>query len=163
MSITIIAALTKDRVIGKDNALPWYIPEDLKNFKKLTSGNTVVMGRKTYESIGKPLPNRNNIVVSRSVPSIEGVDVCSSLEVAIEKARSYGKEIFIIGGASIYELALPFADKMYLSYVKVNYKGDTYFPKFNQDGWNVISQRKYNEGKLDEFDLVIYERKNAKP
>jgi len=161
MSITIIAALTKDRVIGKDNNLPWHISEDLQNFKKLTSGNTVVMGRKTYESIGKPLPNRKNIVVSRSVSSIEGVDVCSSLEDAIEKAKSYGKEIFIIGGASIYEMAIPLADKMYLSYVKVNYKGDTYFPKFDKDVWDVVSERTYNEGKDEEFNLVIYKRKNV--
>src|SRR3989338_139592 len=113
--ISIIAAMDRNRVIGKDNALPWNIPEDLKNFKALTSGKSVIMGRKTFESLGRPLPKRQNIVVSRGMPPIEGVIVCSSLDEAFQAAAS--EEVFVIGGASIYAQALPYADRMYLSYV----------------------------------------------
>ncbi len=153
MSVNIIAALTEDRVIGIDNALPWRIPEDLKNFKRLTSGNTVVMGRKTFESIGKPLPDRNNIVISRSLNSVEGAVVCSSFEEALEKAKSFNVDVFIIGGASIYELALPLADKMFLSFVKGQYEGDTFFPVFDESDWIVDSREDYGE-----FELVVYSR-----
>lgn len=149
--------MTKDRVIGKDKTLPWHIPEDLDNFKRLTSGNTVVMGRKTYESIPKkfcPLPNRHNIVVSKTISAEDGIDVCRSIEEAIAKARSYGKEIFIIGGSVIYQQVLSFADKMYISYVKWEYEGDSYFPKFNKEEWEIEEQQNFQE-----FKLVVYKRK----
>src|SRR3989338_5242596 len=135
--ITIIAALTKNHVIGNENRLIWNIPEDMRNFRKVTSGNVVVMGRKTYDSIGKPLPNRHNIVISRSQKNIPGVDVCNTLADAIEKGKSYGKEIFIIGGATIYGQALPLADKMILSWVKREYEGDAFFPEFDEGEWTV--------------------------
>ena len=134
--IAIIAGMTKNRVIGKGNNLPWHIPEDLKNFKRVTSGNTVIMGRKTYDSIlsmiGHPLPNRNNIVISRSLQD-ERVTVCRSVEEAVENGRSFEKDIFVIGGATIYKLFLPIADKKYISWIKKDYEGDVYFPKFNLD------------------------------
>jgi len=158
MAIYIIAAMTKNRVIGKDNKLPWHISEDLKNFKRLTTGNTVIMGRKTFDSIGKPLPNRHNVVVSRSVSVIEGVDVCHSFEEAMEKAKSYGKDIFVIGGGSVYALALPIADKMFISHVKKEYDGDTFFPEFNEADWDVESSEDH-----EEFELVVYVRKNGRP
>jgi len=148
MALYLIAAMTKKRVIGKDNKLPWHISEDLKNFKRLTSGNTVIMGRKTFDSIGKPLPNRHNIVVSRSVSAIDGVDVCHSFEDAVEKAKSYGKDIFVIGGNSMYGLALPMADKMFISHVKKEYEGDAYFPDWNQDEWEVESQTNRSETEI---------------
>jgi len=151
--ISIIAALTKDRVIGKDNKMPWNLPEDLKNFKKITRGNTVIMGRKTYESIGRPLPKRKNIVLSSSMKS-DKVLVCDSLESALESAKLEGKEIFIIGGAQVYEKALFYADRMYLSYVHETFEGDTYFPEFCEDDWH-IKERKGFPG----FDFVVYERK----
>lgn len=151
--ISIIAALTGERVIGKDNKLPWHISDDLRNFKRLTKGNTVIMGRKTYESIGKPLPHRNNVVVSSSLAS-NGIIVCRSLEDALETGRSFGKEIFIIGGANIYAQSLEFADRMYLSYVKKNYEGDTFFPEFNESDWEVVDRQDFPE-----FELVTYQRK----
>lgn len=149
----IIAALTKKRVIGKDNKLLWNLPEDMENFRKLTTGNTVIMGTRTFESIGKPLPNRNNIVVSFVPIEIEGADVCLSLEEAIAKAKSYGKEIFIIGGASVYKQALPLADKLYLSFVKKEYEGDAYFPEFDEKDW-IVEKRK----DFKDFEFVIYRK-----
>src|SRR5574342_17806 len=135
--INIIAAMAKNRVIGKNNKLPWHIADDLKNFKKLTSGSVVIMGRKTFESIGKPLPNRVNIVISSSMPETEGVIVCHDIPAALEKARSYNKEIFIIGGATIYQQTIPWADRMYLSYVKGDYDGDAFFPQYDESQWRV--------------------------
>ena len=151
--ISIIAALTSERVIGKDNKLPWHISDDLRNFKSLTSGNTVVMGRKTFESIGRPLPNRNNVVVSSTLQPSEGIFVCRSLEDAIETSKNFGKEIFIIGGSNIYAQSLEFADRMYLSYVKKNYEGDTFFPEFDESDWRVVERQDFPE-----FELVVYER-----
>ena len=152
--IAIIAAMTKQRVIGKDNQLPWHISEDLQNFKRLTVGNTVIMGRKTFASIGKPLPHRKNIVISGSLKAIAGVEVCASVQAGIEKAKSYGKDIFIIGGARIYEQTIPLADRMYISYVKKEYEGDTFFPKFDEREW--VIERREDQA---EFELVVYQRK----
>lgn len=152
--IAIIAAMAPNRAIGKDNKLPWRISEDLKNFKRLTSGNTVVMGRKTFESIGKPLPNRNNVVISSSFPATPGIDVCQTVDEALEKARSYRKDVFIIGGSSIYQQTIPLADKMYLSYVKKEYDGDTFFPEFDESEWKIESRENFAE-----FELVVYVRK----
>lgn len=153
--IIIISAMTKNSVIGKDNKLPWNIPEEMKHFRKSTSGNTVLMGRKTFEGMGRPLPNRNNIVISRTVSSIEGCDVFPTIEEGIEKAKTYGKDIFIIGGSMIYELGIPYADKMYLSYIKEDYSGDTYFPEFDENEWQVESRE--DRGS---YEFVIYSRKS---
>ena len=154
--IAIIVGMTKNRVIGKNNSLPWHIPEDLKNFKEITINNTIIMGRKTWESIPekfRPLPNRNNIVISRNL-SVAGIDICPSVEEALEKAKSYQKEIFIIGGTSIYEQFLHLANKMYISYLKKEYSGDTYFPNFNKENWKIIERKDFAE-----FELVIYQKK----
>jgi dihydrofolate reductase len=149
------AALTKNRVLGKDNKLLWHISEDLQNFKRLTLGNTVIMGLKTFESIGsKPFPDRNNIVLSFQKLDIPGVTVCTSIPEALDKGREFGKEIFIGGGASIYKQFLPFADKMFLSYVKKEYEGDVYFPEFDEAEWNVVKREDH-----EEFEFVEYERK----
>ena len=150
----IIAAMTYDRVIGKDGKLPWKIPEDLKLFKEITLGNIVIMGRKTYESMGKPLRDRRNLVISRSMPKSEGIEVCGSLEEALEFAEESRGKAFVIGGATIYESALPIADRMYISYVKKHYEGDTFFPEFNHEEWNIQDIRRY-----DDFSLVDYIRK----
>lgn len=161
MTINIIAAMTKERVIGIDNKLPWYIPADLINFKRLTSEKTVVMGRNTYDSLPakfRPLPNRRNIVISRSMPEQEGIDVCRNIDEAIEKAQSYQTDIFIIGGAAIYEQTLPLADRMYLTFIKQKYEGDTFFPKFNEEKWH--KQPAPDELKKDSrFELFVYTRK----
>ncbi len=152
--INIIAAMAKNRVIGKDNKLPWHISDDLKNFKKLTSGNVVIMGRKTFESIGKPLPNRVNIVISSSMLETDGIIVCHDIPSALEKARSYNKEIFIIGGATIYQQTIPWADRMYLSYVKGDYDGDAFFPQYDESQWRVETREDFPD-----FDLVTYVKK----
>jgi dihydrofolate reductase len=152
--INIIVAMDKNRVIGKDNKLPWHISDDLKNFKKLTTGNTVIMGRRTFESIGKPLPNRYNIVISTSLSPTNGVDICKSFDEAIMKAKSYGKDIFIIGGATVYEQGIQYADKMYISYVKKEYEGDAFFPEFDEKEWHAESKQEFPE-----FELVTYVRK----
>ncbi|MDD9953136.1 MAG: dihydrofolate reductase [Candidatus Woesearchaeota archaeon] len=150
--IALIAAMTTDRVIGHQNTLPWHIPEDLKHFKETTRGKTVVMGRKTYESLGKPLPNRHNIVISTTLNA--DVDVCTSVDAAIAKAQTYDEDIFIIGGATIYEQTLDLVDKMYISYVKGEYEGDSYFPEFDEANWEIEEKKEY-----DKFDLVVYRRK----
>jgi|TARA_Y100000310_G_C20645664_1_gene796390 dihydrofolate reductase len=155
MNIILICALTKNRVIGKDNKLLWHIPEDLQNFKRLTLGNSVIMGKKTFESIGsKPFTGRNNIVLDFVKSEIPGATVCTSIPEALDKAREFGKEIFIGGGASIYKQFLPLADKMYLSYVKKEYEGDVYFPEFDESEWNVVKREDH-----EEFEFVEYERK----
>ena len=150
----LIAAMTRDRVIGKDNRLPWRLPEDLKLFKRLTTGHTVVMGKNTWQSIGRPLPGRNNVVISRTLPETEGVYVCRSLEEGLDQARAFGKEIFIIGGAEIYRQTLPMADTLYLSCVQETCQGDTYFPPFDEDEWQEQQRTEY-----DGFTQVIYVRK----
>lgn len=155
--ITIIAALTKERVIGKDNQLLWHLPEDLQNFKELTLGQIVIMGRKTYLSLPekyRPLPHRHNIVISRNMPAEKGVDICLSIADALQKAYSYGKEIFVIGGATIYEQMLPYAQRMVLSYVKQDYNGDAYFPEFNLADWTEIQKKDY-----EQFEVKVYEKK----
>ena len=147
----IIAAMTKSRVIGKNNALPWNIPEELQHFHTQTLNSTVIIGRKTYDSIGRLMPKRHNIIVSRSSPNIPGADVCSSLDEALKKAKTYNKTIFIIGGAQIFKAALPIADKMYLSVIKKDYDGDTYFPEFDESEWTIEKREDH-----EEFEFVIY-------
>jgi dihydrofolate reductase len=155
--IAIIVGMTEERVIGKDNALPWHIPEELKSFKELTNEQVVIMGRKTYDSIPskfKPLPNRHNIVISRSMSDEEGIDVCRSIQESIDKAKSYNKDIFIIGGSTIYKEFLPIADTMFISYIKGNFDGDTYFPEFKKDEWDIAEKVEF-----DQFTRIKYKRK----
>ena len=152
--IAIIVAMDKNRVIGKNNKIPWHIAEEVKNFKKLTTGNTVIMGRKTFESIGKPLPKRNNIILSTSMSQIPGVDVCKTFDEGIIMAKSYGKDIFIIGGGTVYEQAIPLADKMFISYVKGEYDGDAFFPEFDEKEWHAEKKEDHAE-----FELLVYVRK----
>jgi dihydrofolate reductase len=133
--ISLVVAMSENRVIGIENRLPWNIPEDLKRFKKITSGHPIIMGRKTFESIGRPLPNRTNIVITRNKDyREEGIVACSSLEEAIEWAgRAPGSdEICIIGGGEIFRQALPIADRIYLTVVQWPFEGDAHFPEFDE-------------------------------
>jgi dihydrofolate reductase len=135
--ITIIAAMTeRGRIIGKNGRLPWNIPEELNTFRSATRGATVIMGRKTFEETGL-LPGRKTIVVTRSMNDIEGADVCRTLEMAVGKAKGYGKEIFVIGGGEIFSETLrkELVDRMVLSYIKDEYQGDTRFPEFDESKW----------------------------
>ena len=158
MEKIIIAALTKGRVIGKNNWLPWDIPEELQHFRKTTENGTIIMGRRTYDSIGRPMPKRVNIVVSAHVKQVnnDSVIVCPTVEAAISKAETFGKQIFIIGGAQIFQQALDkkLVDKMYLSYIKKEYDGDTYFPEFDESEWTVESKEPH-----EQFEIVKYRRK----
>lgn len=150
----IIAAMTKDRVIGKDNTIPWHLSEDLKLFKKFTTDNTIIMGRKTYDSIGKPLPNRKNVVLSRSVTEIEGITMASNWDEALSKAEAFGKDIYFVGGAFIYEKALEVADSMYLSFVKGEYEGNIFFPEFAPRDWKVVEEEDFGDFVLKKMDRV---------
>lgn len=131
MAISMIAAMAKNRVIGKDNSMPWHIPAELKRFKKITLGGTLIMGRKTFESIGKPLPGRQTIVITRDQNySAEGCAIAHSIEEAIAMAPA-DKEIFIAGGSQIYEQAFSRIDRMYLTEIDLDIDGDAYLPDFD--------------------------------
>ncbi len=131
--ISVIAAIGSGRELGKDNQLLWHIPEDLKRFKKLTAGHPVIMGRKTFESLGRPLPHRVNIVISRDRNyQAQGIQVVDSLEKAINLAQSKkNEEVFIIGGGQIYNQAIGLANKLYLTVVEGNFEADTFFPDYS--------------------------------
>lgn len=155
--ISIIAAMTRNRVIGiGENKLPWRIDEEVRVYRNIIQGSTVIMGRSTFNAYGKPIPGCNNIVVSHSMPKTEGVDVCGSFEEAIEKANGYGKETFVLGGAAIFAAALPVADRMIISYIKRDYPGDKFFPEFDLNDWEVERRHDYYE-----FQQVIYLRRPA--
>jgi dihydrofolate reductase len=127
MILSLIAAMSENRVIGREGKLPWYLPEDLKRFRKLTLGHVVIMGRKTYESIGKPLPNRTNIILTKQTNYHA---LGTRIEASIEKALSgLSGEVFIIGGGEVYQQALPRADRIYLTLVHTAIEGDTFFPE----------------------------------
>jgi dihydrofolate reductase len=128
-----IAAMSLNRVIGADNKIPWHLPEDFKSFKKMTSGHVIVMGRKTFESIGKPLPNRTTIVLTRSSDPIPGVQtICDLAQIESLNATVAGREVFICGGAQLYQQALPLCSDLYLTVVKQVVDGDTFFPPFEE-------------------------------
>lgn len=155
--VSIIVATSKNRVIGKNNKLIWKISSDLKRFKELTTGNTVVMGRKTYESIGKPLPNRRNIIITRNKKySVSGCDIVSSLEEALFLTNN---NCFIIGGGEIYKQSLNIADKIYLTLVDKEFEGDSYFPEIGDD-WVIINQDYFEANEKDEYNysFIDYER-----
>lgn len=140
--ISLIVAMSENRVIGRGNALPWRLPDDLKHFKRITTGHAVVMGRKTYDSMGKPLANRRNIVITRQGGfRAEGVTVAHSVEEAIAQAGE--GEVFIIGGAEIYKAAMPFVTRMYVTLIGADMEGDTYFPEFSRSEWRLIEQTEH--------------------
>lgn len=149
MKLSLVWAMAQNRVIGRNNNLPWYLPEDLKYFKRITMGKPIIMGRKTFDSIGKPLPGRANIVITRNPDfAIEGVKVVNSLDAAITLCKSIGEidgvdEAMVIGGAQIYKLALPSADRLYLTEVHSEVEGDAYFPEFDRSAWNVTAREDF--------------------
>lgn len=164
MTISLIAALTKNRVIGKDNDLPWSLPDDMKYFMNTTKGHHVIMGRKNYESIPhkfRPLPNRVNIVVTRQQQyQAPHCHVMHSVEDALALAKQNNEaEVFVIGGAEIYHQALPLAHRLYLTEIDAILEGDTYFPKFDQQQWRAVSRTPHpaDERHAYPFEIVIYE------
>lgn len=144
MKTALIVAMTNDRVIGRDNDMPWHLPEDLKLFKATTSGHIIAMGRKTYESIGRPLPNRENFVISRKENQIEGCSVFKSVQDCIGAAKDSDKILFFIGGGQIYSEVIGLVDEMHISYVKDSPDGDTYFPEFDKSVFEEVESVDYD-------------------
>ena len=153
--LTAMVAMTGERVIGKDNDLPWHLPEDLKLFKKTTSGHPILMGRKTWDSIGRPLPNRQNIVLTRNEEwSAEGADVIHSV-VDLTTLELQDEHVFIIGGSQVYTMFLPHVDELLVSYVYENHEGDTHFPEFEHffEPFEVVE-------KFADFELRRYTKRS---
>ena len=167
MRVSIIAAIAENGVIGLHGNLPWQIPEDLKYFKKITMGAAIIMGRKTFESIGKPLPGRTNIVITRNQNFIfENADIAYDLESSIkianrESFKNNINEMFIIGGAQIYSLALEKTDRLYITEIHSEVKGDTWFPILDNNAWTEISRKRFKSKKINEpeYSFVIHDRK----
>lgn len=158
--LSIIAAIAENGIIGKDGTLPWHLPADLKYFRRVTSGHTVIMGRKNYEDIGRPLPNRVNIVLSQDAGfRAQGCLVASSIEQAIALAGDES-EIFFIGGAQVYEQILPRAHRLYLSRIHGRIEGDTYFPKFDERAWQRTTHdlRPADQDNPYAISFDVYER-----
>ncbi|KAA9021689.1 type 3 dihydrofolate reductase [Niallia endozanthoxylica] len=160
--ISFIVAMDKNRVIGKDNQLPWHLPADLKFFKRVTMGHPIIMGRNTFESIGKPLPGRENIIVTRNKEYVqEGCTIIHSIEELLQMASHNNEEVFVIGGAELFQATFPMADRLYITRIEEEFTGDTYFPEFNQSDWDLVSQEKgvKDEKNPYEYFFTIYERK----
>jgi len=158
--LSIIVAMAKNRTIGINNTLPWRCPEDLKHFKSLTMGHHMIMGRKTFDSIGKPLPGRTTVVVTRNRElKIEGCTMANSLQQAID-ACTGDSEIFVVGGAELYTQALPLADTLYLTEIQQEVKGDAHFPEFNNKEWQEISRDCHHQLQPQPLDyhFVTYRR-----
>ncbi|MDY6801499.1 MAG: dihydrofolate reductase [Bacteroidota bacterium] len=161
--LSIIVAVAENNVIGKDNDLIWHLPRDLKHFKETTSGHYIIMGRKTFESNGRPLPNRTNVIITRDKNyTVEGCVVVHSLEEAIKEAQS-DSEAFIIGGGKIYELALPLVDRIYLTKIHHSFEGDTYFPEINMDEWEITDKRDFEADDKNKypFSILVLDRKKV--
>lgn len=151
MEIIIVVAIAKNNMIGRGNQLLWHIKEDLQHFKRITTGGVIIMGRKTFESIGRALPNRRNIIISRNTEyKQEGCEVFSSIESAISNLKDEEK-IFIIGGGEIYKSTLPLATKIELTVVEQDYEGDTLFPVIDMSKWQVISSERHERGEKYEY------------
>ena len=157
--ISLMVAHDPNRVIGFNNDLPWHIPEDLAYFKEKTMGKAMVMGRKTYESIGRPLPGRESIVITRNKEfSAKGVVVVHELEEAIEQAKEYAEEVMIIGGAEIFRISMDIADRLYITYIQSEYEGDTFFPNYGPE-WKLVSTTEEMISKNGTaYSYLIYEK-----
>ena len=154
MAVVIVAAVAANGVIGRGGGLPWYLPDDLRHFKEVTLGGTLVMGRRTYESIGRPLPGRETIVVTRRADwSEEGVEVAHSLGEALAAAADRGGDVFVVGGGEIYAQAVPFADVMELTEIHDEPEGDTYFPSVDWSEWRQTRREEH-----DGYAFARYQR-----
>ena len=161
MKITLVAAIASNNVIGKENSLPWNIPEDLKRFKQMTSGHTILMGRKTFDSIGRPLPNRQNIVMTKDENfEQEGIKVINDFDEALELIKESNEDIFVIGGSKIYELFEPVANSLAITRILKDFEGDAFFPDINWDLWQIEKEENFFDEKSNiECKLVKYSKK----
>ncbi|MEH6938568.1 dihydrofolate reductase [Bacillus sp. JJ664] len=157
--IAAIVAMSEGNVIGINNDLPWHLPQELKYFKQITTGHTIIMGRKTYESIGRPLPNRKNVVVTRqSDYEAKGVTVINNLQEYLNEHKE--EVLFVIGGAELFNMAFPYFDTLYITEIHHQFEGDTFFPEFNRNDWIIKSR---SEEQIDEkskikFTYFVYEK-----
>ncbi len=154
MSLTLLVAVAENRVIGRQGELPWRLSADLRRFKRLTMGHAILMGRKTWESIGRPLPGRTSIVISRQAdyqPRFDEVQVASDLDAALALASEVGDQAFVVGGAGIYELALPRADRLLLTRVHAGVEGDVFFPEIDWSQWRLVEEEKHPKDEKNEF------------
>ncbi|MFQ5469629.1 MAG: type 3 dihydrofolate reductase [Gammaproteobacteria bacterium] len=163
MILSLIVAMANNRVIGKNNQLPWRLPADLQNFKKVTMGKPVIMGRKTFESIGRPLPGRKNIIITSNPAYVStGCEIVNSLDQALDLARQE-PEAMIIGGAEIYRLALPMVQRMYVTLIHEDIEGDTRFADYNRDEWLVSDRSDHtpDEDNPHQYSFLVLERKRG--
>lgn len=159
MSLSVIVALAKNRVIGLNNTLPWHLPEDLKRFKQLTMGHHIIMGRKTFESLGRLLPGRQTVIVTRNPDyKVDGAIVVHSLEQAMS-VSSADSEAFLIGGAELYQQSLPLAKRLYLTMIDAEFEGDAYFPEIELDHWDLLEQQDLISQQGWAFHYLSYQRK----
>ena len=159
MNIVLVAAVAKNRVIGRQGKIPWHIKDDLLHFKKLTTESAVIMGRKTYESIGKPLPNRTNIVMTRRPRRLKDVREVYNKNQALAVALEFSKDIYIIGGENVYREFLPLAKKMFLTEIALEVSGDTYFPEWATKEWVEVSRiNKEDQSQDIKYSFVEYKR-----
>lgn len=163
--LSILVAMARNRVIGQNNKLPWHLPADLKHFKVLTMGQVIVMGRKTYESIGKPLPGRSNIIITRQAGyAVPGATVVTSIDDALltcEETSSINGENFIIGGETLYRQTLKICQRMYITEIQRDFEGDVFFPEFDPDEWEETQRDKHisENGANLEYHFVVLDRK----
>lgn len=164
MKISLIVAMASNRAIGLNNQMPWHLSADLKRFKQITMGHPILMGRLTYEAIGKPLPGRTNIIVSRNAGyEAKGCFVEASVDAAIAKACQLAGEIFIIGGAKLYETTLSMTDTLHITQIHQDFVGDTFFPDFHPDQWTEIAREDVNNDEKVPFDysFITLQRKTS--
>lgn len=156
--ISLIVAMGQNRVIGLRNKMPWHLPADLAYFKKMTTGHSVIMGRKTFQSIGRPLPNRTNIILTRDKSfAAEGCKVIYSITEAIELAKK--EDLFVIGGADIYQQFLPYVDQVYITQIHEEFEGDTFFPELNEN-WRMVASEKHDRDEKNkyEYEFQVYKK-----
>nr|AOT83011.1 hypothetical protein [uncultured bacterium] len=159
--ISFLLAMDENRLIGKDNDLPWHLPADLKYFKKMTMNKSIVMGRKTFESIGKPLPGRESYVITRRDLTIDNVTILHSIDQFLEMVEEDNeKEWFVIGGAEIYRQLLPYADRLYITEIHEEFQGDAYFTDLKKEDWVEKSRDQHTKDDKNsyDYDFVVYER-----
>ena len=157
---SIIVAMAENRTIGIDNTLPWHLSADLKKFREVTTGHTIIMGRKTYDSIGRPLPKRRNIVITRQEGlDIEGCEVVNSIEEALK--LSEGEKAFIIGGEQIYRQSLDLVDELYITKVQVEVQGDAWFPEFDESSWQLVEEEKFTADEKNDHNFAFQVYKKA--
>ncbi|MFL1499966.1 dihydrofolate reductase [Pseudomonas sp. O64] len=168
LPLSLIAALGENRVIGVDNSMPWHLPGDFKYFKATTLGKPIIMGRKTWDSLGRPLPGRLNIVVSRQTDlALEGAEVFPSLDTAVERAQAWAleqgvDELMLIGGAQLYAQGLEQADRLYLTRVALSPEGDAWFPEFDVSQWKLVSNiENAAEGDKPAYNFEVWERSSC--